>query len=326
MEVGKLKNSELKKLVIDNIGKRRKEVIKGPKVGEDCARLELGDKLIYLSSDPITGTAKEIGKLAVNITCNDLATQGVEPIALMVTLLFPPKITKEEIEIVVKDFESECGKLNVEIAGGHTEITSAVNQVVASVTGIAYGEKKEEQELEEGDIVVLTKGVGIEGTGIIAYEKEKELVKELGKEFVEEAKKYLDKISVVEEGLLAKDYAKVMHDVTEGGVLGAIWELSENSKLGVEIEEDKLNISETTRKICEIYRLDPLKLISSGSMLMIVAKDKLEKLKITFKENKKIEIFPIGKLTKNENKILLKKDNQKILINEPISDELYKIY
>lgn len=326
MEVGKLKASDLKELIFDNIEERRSEILTDPKIGGDCAVVDFGEKVAHISTDPITGTSEGLGKLAVNINCNDIATAGVEPVGIMLTILAPEGTTKEEIDRVMKDANEECKRLNVSIIGGHTEITRAVNQMVASVTAIGIGEKKDykaREEVVEGDILILSKGVGIEGTGIIAYEKEKEIEEKLGRDVLERGKAMLDKTSVVREGIIASKIAKGMHDVTEGGVLGALWEMSEFYNLGVEVYREKLKIDSSTKEICGYYNIDPLKLISSGSMLIVVSKERLGEIEGKLKKEN-IEFENIGRVRGDNSKILISGCSM-IEIPEPESDELYKV-
>ncbi len=328
MKIGKLTASQLEEVIFKNIKKKRKEFLNSPGIGDDCAALDLGDKVCYLSSDPITGAVNKIGKLAVNITCNDLATTGIEPMGIMATILAPTTSTIEDLKQIVIDMEAECEKLNIDILGGHTEITDAVTKIIVSITGIGFGTKahyEKKEKIKSDDIILLTKGVGIEGTAIISFEKEEELKSILSKKELEYGKSMMEMTSVVKEGLLASDLSKGMHDVTEGGILGAIWEVSELSNLGVTIYEESLKIADTTSKICDFYNIDPLKLISSGSMLIVVSPENkdslLKKLRL---EN--ISTYEIGFFTDNtKDKIIIDRENQKSIIDEPGSDELYKV-
>ncbi len=334
MKIGKLTIENLKNLILNNIKKNRKEILTNPEIGGDCAIIEVGDKLLYLSSDPITGATEKIGSLIVNINANDIATSGSTLVGIMLTILAPPGTEKKELSLIIQEAQKECDILNMEILGGHTEITDAVNRIVVSGTVVGIGEKKDFNNRKKpglGDKILITKGIGIEGTGIICTEKRKELEEIFGKEIIEEGQKYLKKISVVKDAEIAKDVAKVMHDVTEGGILGAIWEVCELFNLGAEIEDSKLKVSEVTQKICDYYKLDPLRLISSGTMLIIVGEKDIELLqKKLLEEN--IESFEIGTLTEKKDKIILKKCGEKtgfkeerIVIAEPESDELYKV-
>lgn len=327
MQVGKLTIDQLKELVFSNIKNKRKEVIVNPDVGADCAVIDFDNEICVMSTDPITGTSEEIGKLAVHITCNDIATTGVEPLGIMITIMAPEGTTEQEISKIMKDISNEARKLNVDIIGGHTEITTAVNRIIISTTGIGKAPKNKLDNMEkaqQGDLIVLTKGAGIEGTGIICFEKENELKNIYGEELIKEGKTLLNNISVVKEGIIAgKLGTTFMHDVTEGGILGAIWEICHLKKLGCEIHAEKINIHNSTEIICNHYNIDPLRLISSGSMIIGVKKEKLSILEESFRKEK-IEYSVIGELTNANSKLLINKFGTHE-IEPPESDELYKV-
>lgn len=327
MEVGKLTIEQLKNLIFSTLNNKRKEVLVSPNVGDDCAVIDFGDEVCIMSTDPITGTAEGIGKLAVHITCNDIATTGVEPLGIMLTIMAPESTTEEEIKMIMQDASSEARKLNVDIIGGHTEITTAVNRIIVSSTGIGKAKKADimnGDKASEGDYLVLTKGCGIEGTGIICFEREEELKKAYGEHLIKEGKDLLDKVSVVKEGLIGgKIGTTFMHDVTEGGVLGAIWEICDLKNLGCKIEKEHIKIHKSTKAICEYYNINPLRLISSGSMLIGIKPDKLLSLEKALKDEN-IEYSIIGILTKEKEKLIIDGDKKEI-IQPPKSDELYKV-
>lgn len=327
MKVGKLTTEQLKNLVFNTLKTKRKEIMVRPSVGEDCAIVDFGEYVCVMSTDPITGTAEEIGKLAIHITCNDIASSGVSPLGIMLTIMAPEGTKEEDIKKIMEDASNEAAKLNVDIIGGHTEITNAVNRIIISSTGI--GKELKNKALKKDmpkseDLVVLTKGAGIEGTGIICFEKEEELKKIYGSEIVNEGKNLLDKISVVKEGVIGgKIGVSFMHDVTEGGVLGGLWEICDLYKLGCTIYEDKIKINDSTRIISNHFNINPLRLISSGSMLIGIREEKIDLLKYEFgKEN--IEYSIIGKFNSTKKNILVK-DGKEKEIKPPESDEIYKV-
>lgn len=327
LSVGKLDSELLKELIFDNIKGLRQEVLVRPGIGEDCAVVDYGENSLVISTDPITGTSQEIGKLAVHINCNDIASNGIEPIGLMITLMVPPSTTAEEIKYIMKQASEEAAKINVEIIGGHTEITEAVNKVIISATAIGKIETekvKKKDKIKPGFKIVMTKSAGLEGTGIIAYEKEEELTRVLGIDTVKRAKELLDGVSVVREGIIAGQLGVTsLHDVTEGGLLGGIWELCHLAELGCNIYEEKINISEATIDICKHFDINPLRLISSGTMIMMTEEDRA--IKLVDRLNKEgIESEIIGELTEGEI-LLIKEDKSSEVVIPPKSDELYKV-
>lgn len=326
MKVGKLPESVLKRSVFKQLHTKREEVLLGAGVGEDCAAMKLdSDEIFVISTDPITGTAKDIGDLAVQITVNDLASAGAEPIGIMLTMLLPEEATEEELKHVMAQVESACEKNQIQVMGGHTEVTRVVSQIVLSVTGV--GKAKEDRLISTADVlpdmdILVTKWVGIEGTAILAKEKEQELSARYTKPFLEAAKGLDRYLSVLPEAATAvKSGVAAMHDVTEGGIFGALWEMAEASGVGLEIDLKKIPLKQETVEICEYFGISPYELISSGSMLM-AAKDGNRLVMELRKEG--IPAVIIGKATAGRDRILRNEDECRYL-EPPKTDELYKV-
>lgn len=327
MEIGKVPEAVLKRAVFRQIHTRREEVLVGAGVGEDCAALQLGpDEVFVLSTDPITGTDKNTGELAVQITANDLASAGAEPVALLLTVLLPVTADEPMIRRLMKEVDEACEKLHIQVVGGHTEVTAVVNQPVISVTGIGKAKKGHlvtTGGAGVGDDVVATKWIGIEGTSIIAREKEQELLERFAAPFVEEAKNFDRFLSVVPDAAAAvKSGVTAMHDVTEGGIYGALWELAEASGVGLEIDLKKIPVRQETIELCEYYRLNPYQLISSGCMLM-TAPDGRRLVRDLEKAG--IHATLIGRCVDGKAKKILNGEDTAYL-ERPKTDELYKIY
>lgn len=326
MQIGKLPEPVLKRSVLDQIQRRRDEVLLSAAIGEDCAALVLKeDEVFVLSVDPITATESEIGDLAVHVTVNDLSSAGAEAVGLMVTLLLPPKALEEDVKRIMKEMEEAAAKAGVEILGGHTEVTPAVNQVLISVSGVGKAKKGSlirTGGAQPGMELLLTKWVGLEGTAIIAKDREEELKKHLSEDFINTAKAFGEMISVQKEGrIAAENGAAAMHDVTEGGVFGALWELAEASGVGLTVDLRAIPIRQETVEICELYGLNPYELISSGSML-IAAKDGNRVLS-ALKENG-IHAALIGVVTEGKERVLLNQGEKRFL-TPPHTDEIYKV-
>ena len=327
MEIGKVPEAVLKRAVFRQIHTRREEVLVGAGVGEDCAALQLGpDEVFVLSTDPITGTDKNTGELAVQITANDLASAGAEPVALLLTVLLPVTADEPMIRRLMKEVDEACEKLHIQVVGGHTEVTAVVNQPVISVTGIGKAKKGHLVTTGGagiGDDVVATKWIGIEGTSIIAREKEQELLERFAAPFVEEAKNFDRFLSVVPDAAAAvKSGVTAMHDVTEGGIYGALWELAEASGVGLEIDLKKIPVRQETIELCEYYRLNPYQLISSGCMLMTASDGRRL---VRDLEKAGIHATLIGHCVDGKAKKILNGEDTAYL-ERPKTDELYKIY
>ncbi len=323
---GKLTSEELEKIVFKHLKFKRNDVLLRAALGEDCAALDFGEDALVISTDPITGASNQVGKLVVNVNLNDIAAAGATPIAMMLTVLAPEDATIDDVEQVIADASQEAAKYQVEIIGGHTEWTAAVNQIV--VSAVALGKKKKTEllmrsEIAKGDLILMTKSAGCEGAGIIAYEHSDVLCEALGEETVAEAKALLDNTSVVREGIIAGKYSiKAMHDVTEGGLLGAVWELCQGADVGCIIKAENIPISVAAAKICDYYEIDPLQLISSGSML-IIAESKVANDLMKALDEAEVGVQIIGKITESECIIL--DEDEWFTIPSPEGDALYDV-
>lgn len=325
MNTGKINWEILQKLLADHRGAMREEVEKAGAVGEDCAVVTLGEERLVLSTDPITAAAEKVGHIAYHININDIATTGAKPLGVLVTILAPPSATMEDIEEVMKEISEEAKAHEVMILGGHTEVTDAVNRLVVSIT--ALGTMKKEDPVvwtsgaEVGDHILVTKKLCLEGTTILVGDFQEKAQKVLTFSELEEAKGYASSLSVLKEGILLKTMATSMHDITEGGILGALWEVKEASGKGFCVEEDKLPVTDVTKKLCKAFHLDPLRLISSGSMLVTV-KDGHKALEMLLSNG--VEATLIGQVTKGG--AVLVRDGQEIFVEAPMRDEIYKLY
>jgi hydrogenase maturation factor len=326
MNLGKVSEAVLKRSVLNQIGHRREEVLVGPAIGEDCSVLAIEeDEVLVLSTDPITGTVQDIGTLAVHITANDIASNGAEVIGIMLTILLPDKTEESQLRTAMQDMEAACRQLNIEIIGGHTEITKAVHQPIVTVTGVGKMKRNEMIKTagaKPGQEIVMTKWAGLEGTAIIASAKEEELRTKYNQSFLDGAKKMMNFISVIPEARIARD-CKVtsMHDVTEGGIFGALWEIGAASKVGLEVDLKKILLKQETVEICEFYDVNPYMLISSGCMLIIT--DQANYLVDRLKEGG-IAAAVIGRITEGNDRVILNEDEKRFL-EPPKSDELYKV-
>jgi hydrogenase expression/formation protein HypE len=325
LEIGKVPNELLEKIVFENISLRREEVLVRASIGEDTGVMDLGGDLCVVSTDPITGATKELGALAVHVSCNDAATKGAEPVGLLLTILCPEGTSEDELEQVMKQAGKAAADVNVEIIGGHTEVTDAVNRMVLSTTVIARMKRENlytYESIRKGDKVIISKWIGLEGTHILASELREILLDHFTEGEIQEALDLGRYLSVVREGLLAKDYGvKYMHDITEGGIYGAIWETGKAIGKGIDLYEDRLPIQDITRRICEHLEIDVRKLISSGSMIMVVPRERADEL-VHALEEIQIPATVIAEVTEAE--IYSVSNGSRTQIQSPGSDELYR--
>lgn len=274
MRLGKLDNDALKKLILDKFPRTRSESFGSPAIGEDCARLDLEGDLTVLSTDPITSAGiSQLGRLSVHVNCNDAAAAGAEPVGLMMTLLLPPDTTEETVAHIADDVSAACRAAHVDVLGGHTEVTDAVTRPVTNTTVIARcPANRVLPGMQAGDDLVLTKYAALEGT-LLILEDRPQYAEVLTPEQRKTVEGITDMLSVVPEGLYAAAHgATAMHDITEGGVYGALWEMAERYGCGVTVFPSAIPLLPETQLLCGAARLDPYRLIGSGSML-IACKD-----------------------------------------------------
>lgn len=328
MKIGKISNEELKDYVFKNIIKTRREVLVSSEIGMDTAILDFEGDLIVMSTDPITGSTKDLGKLSVNISCNDVACGGAEPVAILMSILLPPSSTLEELEEIVRDADEECKRLNLDIVGGHTEVTDAVNRIVVTTTVV--GRVKEDElpsisSIEVGDTVVISKSIGIEGSSIIYKERKEDLDKILNRDEKREIENFSNMLSVVKEAQIAKKFGvKYMHDITEGGLYGALWESAQVINKKITIDKDTLPITESAKKIAKHFNLDIYRLISSGSMIFIMDKNEYKGFELECEKNN-IEVMAIGKVEDGAGFYVKSKGDFVEEIKNTTVDELYKV-
>ena len=326
MKIGKLPEPVLIRSVLKQVKHRREEVLVGPAVGQDCAVVQVeSDEVLVMSTDPITGTVKDLGSHSIHITANDLAASGAEPIGVMLTVMLPDTVEEPEVKKMMQEAEATCKKLNMEVLGGHTEITTVVRQPLISVTGVGKIKKSRVittlQVQPEQDIVV-TKWIGLEATTILAKEREEELRKRFSAGIVDTAIGFDQFLSVVPESRIAMEHGvTAMHDITEGGVFGALWEMASGAGVGLEVDLKKIPIRQETVEICQYFDLNPYQIMSSGSM-MIAADDGHELVRKLEKAG--IHAAVVGRTNAGNDRILRNGEDVRYL-DKPQPDELYKV-
>lgn len=326
MKIGKLPENVLKRSVLKQIKTKREEVLIGAGVGEDCAILSFEDNcLIAVTTDPVTWFGVNAVKCAVHGCVNDLAAAGAEPVGITICALLPAEMEEGDIKALTAQVEAECQGLHIQAIGGHTELTDGVNRPILTVTGI--GKMTEEniasvRNIRPGQDIVASKWIGLEGTAIIAGLKEKELNTKYPIRFIEEAKAFDRYLSIVPEAATAvKSGVCAMHDVTEGGIFGALWEMAEGAGVGLEIDLKKIPVRQETIEVCEFFEINPYELVSGGCLLM-AAVNGYDLVRALEKEN--IPAAVIGKTMDNNDRVVINEDERRFL-EPPKGDELHKV-
>lgn len=328
LPTGKVPPELLKDVIYKYLGAKRCEVSVGPSYGLDGAVVEVGNKSLVVSMDPITGALERIGWLAVNINANDVATFGVEPVFFSSCLLLPENSGKETVETICKQIDVGAKELNIAVIGGHSETTPNLSFpiVVGCCMGSAdKGHYVTARGAKAGNELILTKSVGIEGTAILATDRSTQLRPKIGRVTLNSAADFFRHISIVKEALLSfqTGYVRAMHDPTEGGVAGGLHELADASNVGFRVYEEEIAVAQETLDICEFYQIDPFQLIASGSLLIAVEGNSAYEV-VQLMQLEKIAAAVIGEtLPSPQKRLLVKKDGSEKQLARPVSDHLW---
>ena len=254
-------------------------VVLGPRPGEDAALIDFGDRYLVAKTDPITFATDLIGWYMVNVNANDLAVMGATPKWLLATLLLPDGTMESRVSEIFGQLRDACSEIGVSLIGGHTEVTYGLDRPIA--VGAMLGEVDNDKAIlssgvQPGDSLILTKGVAVEGTSILAREAANQLAEcGIDPDAIERAAGFLfdPGISVLKDARIVAESGEVhaMHDPTEGGLSGGLYELAAASGVGFDIEATSIPILSECRRFCEALGLAPLGLIASGSLLAAVA-------------------------------------------------------
>lgn len=306
LPIGKLKRDFLGYL-LKRYAHTDKSVAVGPGIGEDAAALDIGDKYLIAKTDPITFVAEDIGIYAIDINANDIATMGVRPRWFLATILLPEgKTTSNLVEDIFSQISEACKRLDISLCGGHTEVTHGIDHPI--IVGQMLGEVAKERLLttsgaKAGDDILLTKGLAIEATSIIARERRKYLEDKYSEAFIGRCLDFIHDpgISVVPEALAAASIIGVhsMHDPTEGGLSSGLYEISVAANVGIEIYSGKINIFPESERLCREFSIDILGVIASGA-LIITCGPKSTKKVIDAIAAKGIKVSKIGKIVEPE--------------------------
>ena len=329
--VGKLPPERLRRLLAQ-VPCRDPRVLVGPRFGEDAAVLDMGKCYLVAKTDPITLTSDRLGWYAVNINANDVAAMGARPRWFLAVLLLPEKHTDSRlVNTIFKDILSACRELSITLCGGHTEITAGLDRPI--LVGHLLGEVQKsdlvlKSRLKPGDVLLLTKGIAIEGTAILAREKAAELERHFSPSWLKRVSNFIHKpgISVVREALLAVRFAEVhaMHDPTEGGLAAGLCELAAAGSVGVRVWADRIPVLPETQALADHFRFDPRAMIASGALLIGVASKDAERL-LAALERENIEARAIGEVIHRKAGTLLVERGSQRRLAYPRQDEIARL-
>lgn len=308
-------------------------VLLGPGIGLDCAVIDLGSTLLVFKSDPITFATEEIGWYAVQVNANDIATTGAAPAWFLMTLLLPGESTDSVmVEQISQQVFKACESIGASVIGGHTEITHGLERPI--VVGTLVGEVSREDLVtprgaRPGDQLLLTKGVPIEATSILAREFPEKLHGLLSEDEIAQAKNYLfdPGISVLKDARLAVRAGTVtaMHDPTEGGLASALWELAEACGMRIIFDPGDVRVSDLSQRICQAFEINPLGAIASGALLLAVAAEDASRICQAL-ETENIQCAKIGWIEKGDPQVWKRTKLENELLPRPARDEITQAF
>jgi hydrogenase expression/formation protein HypE len=313
--------------VYSHRGKRNPRLVLGPGIGRDTAVVKFEKRLAVLTADPVTGTTKGIGEHSVHINANDIAATGARPVWYVCTLLLPPGTSEKALARIMSGIDEAARSLEITVAGGHTEVTQGLQRplIAGFMIGETEGEVLTSANMRSGDRVLMTKTAGIEGTAILASEYSGRL-KNVDDGVIRKAQGFGKDISIVKEAMRVSKIVGVhaMHDPTEGGVLNGLWEMAEASALGMEVWADRIPVATETKRICSQLRLDPLKLMSSGCLLVAVAARSVGRVMKALR-NRGVLVSEVARVRPRSKGLFLLKEGKKLGLVAVPQDELYRL-
>jgi len=329
LPVGKLDPATLKRLIFSHLGNQDPRVILGPNIGEDATVIDFGDRALVIHSDPITGAVENIGWLAVNVCTNDIATRGVHPLWILTVILLPDGFSSAQLKSITTQIDEAAKELGVAVVGGHSEVTPGIDRPILITT--ALGETPKDRFVRTsgakiGDSIIVTKGAAMEGTAILSHELYTRLQTKVDKKTIERAKQFIKKLSVVKDALTAVEVGGVhaMHDATEGGVAGGLQEIAWASNVGLIAHEGKIHIYPETQAICRALGIDPLRTISSGTLIISAETKKAEKIVASLKQKGILASIVGTALDKKEGAFIVRKNGTKLDLSKPVKEELWR--
>ena len=325
MKSGKISENVLKRSVLNRCKSKREEVAQGPGIGQDCAIVRsFGKAYTVMHTQVLTAEQTERIKYAVRDGVNNLYCSGAEAVALMITIMLPEQAEEEMLRRIMDEADAACQECGIMLAGGHTEVSDGVNCPVITVTVQGFAK---DQMHRTGDIrpdleIVMAGYPALEGTVLLTREREEELKKRFPLELVETAKNFDQMMAGKEAAVIGwKCGAAAMHDVSFGGVFGALWEFCESNQTGLEADLRKIPIRQETIEICEIYGWNPYQLLSGGCFLMAVP-DGMKTVDCL--QQAGICARVIGRTTEKKEKVLHNGEEMRFL-DKPAQDEIQKL-
>jgi len=338
-EIGKISPEIFNELVFPRLGARSEKILVGPQHGVDVGIAEIGDKAVSFTCDPVF-IVPEYGWeraawFAIHILASDSVTSGLKPSFLSIDLNLPMEMTKEQLRIMWDTMHQECEQLGISVICGHTaRYENCHYPMVGGATVIGVGEKDEyvtPRMAKAGDKIIITKGPAIEATGIFAAMFPRLIEKEFGLSFSQRAQQIFYEMSVVEDAMAAvsvgvrENGVAAMHDATECGVWGGLYELAQGAGLGVRVEKDQIVVEDCITEICSYFGIDPYASISEGTLIIASREHKAREV-VEVLSQKGIKSSIVGELTEPESGMVLVSGGKERKLEHPIVDPFWKAF
>ncbi len=329
MNVGKPRREILESTVFKYVGVHDPDVVQGPAFGEDAGIVRLGNGYLVTHTNPITTASRRIGWLAVNVAANDVAVRGARPRWAELVVLMPPNSHEGLIDEIMSDADKAAKTIGVSIIGGHTEYTPGLPRPIVVSTVVGYTDKRvvttKGARLE--DLVIVAGYIGGEGTSVIAWDFPQLLAERgLSPDVISEARKFIERVSIVEAALRIAPYASSMHDLTEGGLLEGLYEVSVASGVKLMVDPSLIKLNPIVAAVTKALNIDPLKLLSSVSLVATIPEPYVEKAVGSLLEVG-IPCSVIGRVISGEPGVVLSSNGRLLSeVRESIIDEIYRLY
>jgi hydrogenase expression/formation protein HypE len=338
-DIGKISPDVFEKLILPHLGAKNEKILVGPQNGVDVGIVEIGGKAVSFTCDPVF-IVPEYGWeraawFAIHIIASDSVTGGLKPSFLAIDLNLPMEMTREQLETVWKTMHSECTKLGISVITGHTgRYENCHYPMVGGATMVGIGSKDEyvtPKLARAGDKIIITKGPAIEATGIFATMFPALIEREFGKDFNKKAQQIFYKMSVVDDAMTAVEIGvrdngvSAMHDATECGIWGGLYEIAQAANLGARVEMEKIVVEDCVPEICKYFGIDPYSSISEGTLIISCREHKVRGI-LEALNRKSIKASIVGELTEPGRGMVLVRNGREDELKHPIVDPFWRAF